>query len=355
MQSVIKACEYLPKELQPELTLFYNKRTKVYLDSITYPQIKFVEIDVDFTFKRYFKSLILNKNLFFIDEFTKHNLDVIFPFNDFVGNIKGNKIKLISWIPDFQHKFYPEYFNKLSLLLREFKFRSIVSKADGLILSSISTYNHFKKFYQPSNTFKVHIVKFTSIIEVDQLPEKDLINTKYKIDNNYFIVCNQFYRHKNHLIVLKALKVLKDQGKIYSVVFTGKPDQSQDVKLLTDIEEYITKHGLGVQVKLLGLLPRTDQLSLMKNAICVIQPSKFEGWSTVIEDAKTLQKLVIASNLDVHIEQLGEKGLFFYPDNASELAECMIKAVKMPSNPNLWESLAIRTGKFAKDLLIALN
>jgi glycosyltransferase involved in cell wall biosynthesis len=353
--NIIQAFEYLPEELQPEITLFFNKRTKAYLEVITYNKINFVEVDVDFTLSRYFKSLILNKNLFFSDEFKKYGLEVLFPFNDFVGTTKGNKIKLISWIPDFQHKFYPEYFGKLGLRLRELRFRGIVSKTDGLVLSSESAYRHFKKFYNPPIDFKTHVVRFTSIINVAELPEKELIDKKYDLHNDYFIVCNQFYPHKNHLFVLKALKVLKDQGINYFVVFTGKPDQSQDIKLLTEMEQFVVNNELNAQVKFLGLLPRTDQLALMKYSLSVIQPSKFEGWSTVIEDAKTLQKLVIASNLDVHTEQLGENGLIFDPDNASELADCMIKAKKTPANVNLWESLAVRTEKFGTNLLAALN
>jgi hypothetical protein len=35
----------------------------------------------------------------------------------------------------------------------------------------------------------------------------------------------------------------------------------------------------------------------MKNATAIMQPSLFEGWSTVIEDAKSLQVPVIASDL----------------------------------------------------------
>jgi glycosyltransferase involved in cell wall biosynthesis len=59
----------------------------------------------------------------------------------------------------------------------------------------------------------------------------------------------------------------------------------------------------------------------MRYAQAVIQPSLFEGWSTVIEDAISLQVPVIASNLPVNIEQLGTDGKYFDPLNPEELAE----------------------------------
>jgi hypothetical protein len=74
---------------------------------------------------------------------------------------------------------------------------------------------------------------------------------------------------------------------------------------------------------MLGLISRSDQLLLMRNSQAVIQPSLFEGWSTVIEDAKSLQVPVIASNLKVHIEQLGKDGCYFDPHDPEALGEIL--------------------------------
>jgi hypothetical protein len=43
----------------------------------------------------------------------------------------------------------------------------------------------------------------------------------------------------------------------------------------------------------------------MRRSIGMLQPSAFEGWSTVVEDAKTLGKTILASSIEVHREQLG--------------------------------------------------
>ena len=58
----------------------------------------------------------------------------------------------------------------------------------------------------------------------------------------------------------------------------------------------------------------------MQNAQAVIQPSLFEGWSTVIEDARALNKFVIASDLDVNKEQLQTNVRFFERNSAQALA-----------------------------------
>jgi glycosyltransferase involved in cell wall biosynthesis len=76
-------------------------------------------------------------------------------------------------------------------------------------------------------------------------------------------------------------------------------------------------------VKFLGFLDREEQLQIMNHARAIVQPSFFEGWSTVIEDAMAMNKCVIASNLQVNQEQLGDRGYFFSPLDFQELAEIL--------------------------------
>jgi hypothetical protein len=61
----------------------------------------------------------------------------------------------------------------------------------------------------------------------------------------------------------------------------------------------------------------------MKHSLAIVQPSLFEGWSTVIEDAKSLGVGVIASSLEVNKEQLMDKGVFFSPHDDKKLANIL--------------------------------
>ena len=55
--------------------------------------------------------------------------------------------------------------------------------------------------------------------------------------------------------------------------------------------------------KILGVVPYNDLLSLMAYSIAVINPSKSEGWSSTVEQAKSYGKMILLSDLDVHLEQ----------------------------------------------------
>jgi glycosyltransferase involved in cell wall biosynthesis len=102
---------------------------------------------------------------------------------------------------------------------------------------------------------------------------------------------------------------------------------------------------------MLGLIPRDDQLTMMRHSQAVIQPSLFEGWSTVIEDAKSLQVPVVASNLTVNVEQLGERGLYFNPNNPDELAGILKDYPERNLNDILYDPYDLRIKDAANQLL----
>jgi glycosyltransferase involved in cell wall biosynthesis len=161
---------------------------------------------------------------------------------------------------------------------------------------------------------------------LDDFEKTDIEKLKldYKIPSDYFIVSNGFLKHKNHLVVLKALKVLQKQNKWVHIVFTGKMEAYADSSYIDELKDFIKDNSLGENVSLLGIIPRDHQLCIMKNARAVLQPSMFEGWNTTIEDAKSLQVPIIASSIAVHKEQLEEKGIYFDPADENELAQTLL-------------------------------
>jgi glycosyltransferase involved in cell wall biosynthesis len=76
----------------------------------------------------------------------------------------------------------------------------------------------------------------------------------------------------------------------------------------------------------LGVVPYPDLMGFMRHAVAVINPSKFEGWSTTVEEAKSMGKSVLLSDISVHREQAPDRAVFFSSDEAGELAGAMADA-----------------------------
>jgi len=143
-------------------------------------------------------------------------------------------------------------------------------------------------------------------------------------------------------VIFEALRILRDRGVRPIVLCTGRLDDYRDNSYAEVIREALATGALADQVQLLGLIPRHEQIRLMRRAIAIIQPSLFEGWSTVVEDARVLGRPTLLSDIAVHREQ-NPPGARFFPANSPEaLADLLAEAWNWPGGPDeAGESVAL--------------
>jgi glycosyltransferase involved in cell wall biosynthesis len=159
----------------------------------------------------------------------------------------------------------------------------------------------------------------------------DVLLEKYGIAIPYFFCPNQFWAHKNHISVLKAIQILKwKKEQPVLIVFSGKENDYRNPDYFNQIKRLVVDYRIEDCVRFLGFIERNEQLQLMNNSLAVIQPSLFEGWSTSIEDAKAMNQYVIASDIPVHREQLLKNVSFFKPLEPLSLAEVIENLIKRP-------------------------
>ena len=131
--------------------------------------------------------------------------------------------------------------------------------------------------------------------------------------------------HKNHILILKTLKELKyEYKKEILVLSTGIFYDYRHPRHNKFIKEYIYKNNLEINYKILGVIPFKDLVSLMYNSIGVLNPSKSEGWSSTVEQAKSMGKMILLSNLKVHREQNPKRSFYFNPNSTNKLKKKMI-------------------------------
>ena len=89
----------------------------------------------------------------------------------------------------------------------------------------------------------------------------------------------------------------------------------------------------------------------MRRSLAVIQPSLFEGWSSVVEESRMLGKTIILSDLAVHYEQAPDFAVYFDRNNAKDLAEKILDLLpRLSPGPDHRENKRQR-----KNLLSSLN
>jgi hypothetical protein len=57
--------------------------------------------------------------------------------------------------------------------------------------------------------------------------------------------------------------------------------------------------------------------------MAVINPSLFEGWSSTVEECKSIGKNMILSDIPIHKEQNPPDSLYFEPNNAEALSKLL--------------------------------
>ena len=334
--NISQILKFLDDDDKPEILIFFPKVLKKFVDEIDYPYLKKIEWEFPSIFKGYLLSKIKRKNVFVHDLIEQYSLDGVYPMHDFPVKSR-QKAQQVSWYADLQHKYYPEFFSKRKLLERDLRVKQILKNANDLVVSSQTIKNDFIKFFKIPKTLNIHVYRFVSIINTLPNTPPDVIKAKYSLPKTYFMISNQFHKHKNHKVALEALALLKVENISLHLVMTGSFPKQPDSPYMQELHDIINENQLSPHISFLGLIPREDQLLLMKNAKAIIQPSLYEGWSTVIEDARSLQVPVIATDIPVNIEQLGDRGKYFSPHDFKTLASLIIEQQGIKKVKQLYE------------------
>lgn len=268
--------------------------------------------------------------------------DIIFP----AMYIKDPDTPCATWIPDFQHHHLPRFFSETELHMRNFNYGRIAQHSKLTIFSSRDALHDFKTFY-PDSTTRCEVLNFHTRPEdswFSGAPES--VVAKYQLDKPFIICCNQFWAHKNHLTLFKALAEANMPD--LDLVCTGATDDYRAPNYFNEVKTQISTLGIEKQVKILGVIPRVEQVQLIRAAKALIQPSLFEGWSTVVEDAKALGVNLLLSDLAVHREQNPENTVYFPPLNASALSQLLKRHIDRLS-PAYSSAREIRAAEINKE------
>lgn len=266
------------------------------------------------------------------------NADLWIGFSGFKG--LGALRPLIVWFPDFQFRHFPELFGNDELRDRERQWNFVATRADAIIAISQSVASDAVSSH-PQVADKVFVCGFPPIFTLDSLKQDpDGIRQHYHLPERFFLVSNQFFQHKNHALVLRALKHLKETGAAPPVVaFTGLPHDYRQPQAFADLLRFVNENGLNEYCRFLGVIPRDEQIALIRAATAVIHPSKFEGRGAIVEEATVLGAPLLCSDLPVHHELNAPEALFFPPDSVEELVALMKRQYK-PSTKDAQTILA---------------
>ena len=269
-----------------------------------------------------FTKKVISRDIVLENTIKQHRIDAIFP----QSLACGSKTATVYWIPDFQFMHLPHLYSKVQLQHYDVKLKRYFKDAHRIVVSSQDAYDDFKTF-SPEYLHKVRIMRFVAHVpQIIYESDPSIISNTYNIPSAFFYMPNQFWAHKNHMLVLEALALLKKKKIRSFIVCSGNPVDVRDPLYLAKFLQKMSELGLRDQIALLGLVPHDHVYWLIRQSKCVLNPSLFEGWSTSVEEAKSVGKRVLLSDLNVHKEQNPPKSIYFERNSAQSLADSMEKA-----------------------------
>jgi hypothetical protein len=267
-------------------------------------------------------ALTLGRNPAALSLCKRHRCDVIMEAADYMG--WRFPAACLAWVPDFQDRHLPHLFSYWNLRRKSLGLLLQLATRRTVLLSSEDARADCEHFY-PRARGRTAVARFAVGPALEPGENDPRIAAKHGLPARFFYLPNQYWAHKNHSRVVDALQILRDQGSDVVVASSGNPQDPRHVQHYAQLRQKVAVQALGERFLFLGNIPSRDVAILMRSSVAMLNPSLFEGWSTTVEEAKSLGVRMVLSNLGVHREQVGTAAEYFDPTDSREMAASLKK------------------------------
>ena len=275
--------------------------------------MKFTEIS-NFFFYRLIK-FFFKKNHF--EKFLEKNeVDLIY----FVAQSEyANYTKSINYIFtlfDLCHRDcpeFPEVRNNRIFESRENGFQKNLPRAIAVLTeSNLGKENAIFRYRLDANRVYVFPLSPSSTIQYKDFLTEDKkknefidIKKKYDLKYDYIFYPAHFWAHKNHIYILKALNILRNESSIsLGAIFSGK-DQGN----LSYIKDITKKLNLESQVRFIGFVENEEIVNLYSQSLALVMPTYFGPTNMPPLEAFKLSTPLLYSDLPGLRDQVNDAAL----------------------------------------------
>jgi len=236
---------------------------------------------------------------------TNEKIDILGPSFD----NPNLSIPSINYIPDFQHKYIPHYFDDRELASRELQYAKVLKNSPYCLVGDKSVSDDIYRFY-PWYQSTIFILPPLLSYKDEEIQSAILSKENREIEDDYIIVSSQRWQHKRHDLILTSFDALlkrtsENEKKNRKLVFTGDKTDYRSNSAGELFQQLIQNFKLQDNVIDLGIVPRVRQLNLIKNANALITASEFEGGigASGVQEAMLMNTPVIAPRSPIFMQK----------------------------------------------------
>lgn len=274
-------------------------------------------------------SFHINKHL--VKYFHDRKVDLIFQL--LFDSVGFRSLKpFVMPIHDLQHLMqphFPEVSEYGEVTKREYLYRNACKYATLLIAESEVGKEDILKYYG-------HLITEDRIRILPPFPPRPTrppateagmaqVKAKYKLPERFFFYPAQFWSHKNHDAIIRALRIARDAtGEVLRVVFCGSYTGTHRAHVFENVRQLISQQEIAGQVYYLGFVPDDDMEALYRLSSGLVMPTYFGPSNLPPLEAWQYGCPVITSDIRGIREQTGDAGLLVDPANPEALARAMV-------------------------------
>lgn len=268
----------------------------------------------------------------------RENLDLLW----FSGSFEVVHVPFVFTVLDLAHRRYP-HFPEVStegwrFEQREEYYSRALPRAFKIIAGTPTSMEEIQQWYGVPKE-RIRLIPFCVPSWLGNISEDAPLPTS--IVAPFFLYPAQFWAHKNHIVILKALEYLKSRFNYHCVVvFTGSDKGTAEY-----IRDQAARLGLSEQVLMLGFVSREDLVALYRAAVALVFPSFFGPDNLPPLEAISLSCPVIVADIVGVREFLGEAAVYVDPLDPIGWGEAM----KRMSDDALLRRNLISAGRLIAD------
>ena len=298
----------------------YPIKTVQISDNISYKNIQFKTV-----FRNIEIGLSLKWQLKFLDPVSKvlvkQKCDLwIFPAQEDYSRLVN--LTSLGIIHDLMHRYeskFPEVSENGIYDWRENQYRNLCKWAKGILVDSEVGRQHVHESYGMDND---------KIFTLPYIPPRYIYEYKSEYISDFDQRCDlpkkfifypaQFWKHKNHVSLIKAVANLREEIKDIKLVLSGYKNNAYE-----ESYQLVKELGLEEEVSFIGYVPDQYMPEFYRRARAMIMPTFFGPTNIPPLEAFVLGCPVAVSSIYGMPKQVGDAALLFNPNSVDEIANCI--------------------------------
>jgi glycosyltransferase involved in cell wall biosynthesis len=240
------------------------------------------------------------------------------------------RLPYVMAIHDLQHRLQPEFPEvsaKGEWERREYLFRNGSRCATLLLADSEVGKEDILNFYGPYGVTpdRVKVLPFLPpcylALDVPE-DERQRVRTTYHLPERYLFYPAQFWPHKNHARIVKAIGLLKQEYSLQiPLVLAGSNSGEIREQTFNKVMSLSSQFGLEKEVRYLGYVQDEDMSSLYAEAAALVMPTFFGPTNIPVLEAWAFGCPVLTSDIRGIREQVTDAAILVDPRSVEAIAD----------------------------------